>query len=81
MQVEAKLDTGASFCIFERAYGEILGLNIEDGERTDVSTANGTFAVFGHWVTLRPFALNSTRWFISRVTKLSGAMSSADGVH
>jgi hypothetical protein len=27
----AKIDTGAEFCIFERAYGEQLGLTIEDG--------------------------------------------------
>jgi hypothetical protein len=29
VQVDAKLDTGASFCIFERAYGEMLGLDVE----------------------------------------------------
>ncbi|HEY6329354.1 MAG TPA: aspartyl protease family protein [Blastocatellia bacterium] len=52
VQVDAKLDTGASFSIFERAYAEILGSNLEDGERSEVSTANSRFAVFGHWLTV-----------------------------
>lgn len=52
VQVDAKLDTGASFCIFERTYGEVLGLNIESGALETVSTANGTFQVFGHWLTV-----------------------------
>jgi hypothetical protein len=31
VDLEAKLDTGASDCIFERAHGEALGLAIEQG--------------------------------------------------
>ena len=50
--VEAKVDTGSSFCIFERRYGEILGLEIEAGERESFSTSTGSFSTFGHWVTL-----------------------------
>ena len=46
VQIDAKFDTGASFCIFERAYGEMLGLTVEDGSAALVSTANGTFQVF-----------------------------------
>ncbi|MDQ3252478.1 MAG: hypothetical protein M3R15_01015 [Acidobacteriota bacterium] len=52
VQVDAKLDTGASFCIFERTYGEVLGLNIESGSPETVSTANSTFQVFGNWLTV-----------------------------
>lgn len=52
VQVDAKLDTGASFCIFERTYGEMLGLNIESGAPEIVSTANSTFQVFGHRLTV-----------------------------
>lgn len=29
VDLEAKLDTGATHCIFERHYGETLGLDIE----------------------------------------------------
>ncbi len=52
VQVDAKLDTGASFCIFERAYGEMLGLDVEGGTPALVSTANGTFQAFGHRLTM-----------------------------
>ena len=30
----AKIDTGAPHCLFERGLGEILGLDIESGERS-----------------------------------------------
>lgn len=52
VQVDAKLDTGASICIFERAYGEMPGLKVESGTHTLVSTANNTFQTFGHWLTM-----------------------------
>lgn len=49
---EAKIDTGSTYCVFERIYGEKLGLNIEGGARQKISTAAGSFSAFGHWVTL-----------------------------
>lgn len=49
---ETKLDTGSSFCIFERRHGEELGLEIETGLRNRVGTATDSFWVFGHQVTL-----------------------------
>jgi len=49
---DAKIDTGASCCIFERAPGENLGLEIESGLRQQFSTATGTFIAYGHEVTL-----------------------------
>lgn len=55
MRLLAKVDTGASFCIFERVYGEQLGLNIEGGERVTVHTANSQFLVYGHEVTIECF--------------------------
>lgn len=48
----ASVDTGASFCIFERGYGELLGLDIEAGELEVLGTATGTFKAYGHSVTL-----------------------------
>lgn len=50
--VDAKLDTGASYCIFQRFLGEDLGLNIESGYRQGISTATGSFVAYGHTVTL-----------------------------
>jgi hypothetical protein len=43
----AKIDTGSSFCIFERKFGEELGLEIEKGLFQRVGTATGTFVVYG----------------------------------
>jgi len=52
IRLAAKLDTGASLCIFQRAYGESLGLNIESGLEQEVGTANSTFVTYGHEITL-----------------------------
>ncbi len=49
---DAKLDTGASHCIFQRTFGEELGLDIESGYKLTISTANGVFTAYGHNVTL-----------------------------
>lgn len=48
----AKVDTGASFCIFARAHGEALGLNIEEGAPQRIGTVMGSFLTFAHSVTL-----------------------------
>src|SRR5262249_6186868 len=48
----AKVDIGASFCIFERRHGETLGLSIESGLPQPISTAKGRFLTYGHEVTL-----------------------------
>src|SRR5579872_3656771 len=53
--VEAKLDTGASYCIFARAFGEDLGLHIESGARLQFVTATGSFLAYGHTVNLAIF--------------------------
>jgi hypothetical protein len=50
--LQAKIDTGAESCIFERKFGEQLGLDIEAGERQRFGTATGSFLTFGHSVTL-----------------------------
>jgi hypothetical protein len=48
----AKVDTGASFCIFQRDYAEQLGIDVERGELQVVGTATGHFDVYGHQLTL-----------------------------
>lgn len=47
---EAKIDTGSTYCVFERDYGENLGFDIEAGEMQRIGTAVGSFLAFGHWV-------------------------------
>src|SRR5438067_11853329 len=59
IEVNAKLDTGASFCIFERKYGELLNLIVENGEPTTFGTVTGSFLTYGHEVTLTTLGL---RW-------------------
>lgn len=50
----AKIDTGASLCIFKREIAEKLGVEVENTEITQrVRNANGNiFKVFGHFVTI-----------------------------
>ncbi len=49
---EAKIDTGASFCIFAREYAEKLGVRVEEGFLRYFNTTTGDFRAFGHSVTL-----------------------------
>ena len=51
----AKVDTGAAFCIFQREYADQLGLEVENGVRQTMGTANGSFETYGHTVTLTCF--------------------------
>lgn len=62
---DAKLDTGATHCIFKRGYGELLGLHIESGVEQEFGTAEGPFIGFGHEVSLYTlgFELNATVYF------------------
>jgi hypothetical protein len=52
VEVEAKLDTGAAYCIFARAFGEDLGFDIESGSSLHIATPTGSFLAYGHTVTL-----------------------------
>lgn len=52
VEVAAKLDTGATDCIFARRFGEQLGFDIEAGEPVRFGTAPGSFLTFRHYVTL-----------------------------
>lgn len=47
ISVKTKIDTGSSICLFERIYGEQLGLNIEAGLFQRVGTATGSFTSYG----------------------------------
>jgi hypothetical protein len=46
----ASLDTGASHCLFQRRYAEILGLEVELGVPMSFATANSRFQAYGHEV-------------------------------
>jgi len=49
--LEAKIDTGASFCFFQPNHGKNLRLDIESGLPLQVSTVTGSFLAYGHSVT------------------------------
>lgn len=65
VEVSAKLDTGASFCVFRRSYGEAVGLNVEDGIPQRFSTVTGYFLAFGHELTISTlgFEFETTGYF------------------
>jgi hypothetical protein len=52
LTIPAKVDTGASCCIFARENCEQLGLHLEAGMRQVFGTATGTFVAYGHEVSL-----------------------------
>ena len=58
VEIHAKLDTGATHCIFEREHGELLGLDVESGTQITIGTATGKFIAFEHRITLVTFGLS-----------------------
>jgi predicted aspartyl protease len=52
LNTDAKVDTGASYCIFRRKEGEHLGIDIESGDEIRFGTAMGSFIAYGHEVAL-----------------------------
>ena len=52
VEFDAKIDTGSTFCVFQRLHGELLGLEIEKGLFTNIGTATGSFPAYGHELTL-----------------------------
>lgn len=52
VRIDARIDTGSTYCIFERGLGEGLGLVIESGIPADIGTVTGSFRVYGHEVEL-----------------------------
>ena len=49
---EAKVDTGATTCVFGRAVAQGLGIELERGLARRFVTAAGSFIAYGHEVTL-----------------------------
>ena len=56
---EAKVDTGATHCIFERRHAERLGIDVESGELETFNTVMGSFAGYRHEVTLLVLEIES----------------------
>ena len=52
IEIPAIVDTGSTFCLFQRRFGEALGLDVESGIRQEFRTAAGQFLAYGHELTL-----------------------------
>lgn len=67
---EAKIDTGSTYCIFARAHGEKLGIEIETGLKETISTASGSFWAFAHQLSLifDDYEFDSTVYFVQDET-------------
>ena len=52
VELIARLDRGAAHCIFERRYGEELGLDVESGRAKRFRTMAGSFVAYEHEVTI-----------------------------
>jgi len=50
--LDAKIDSGSTYCVFERRQGERLGIEIEKGLSERIGTASGSFQAFAHQLTL-----------------------------
>ncbi len=53
VEAEAKLDTGAAFCLFKRSYAEQLGLVVEQGYRQRFGTLTDSFTAYGYTLMLK----------------------------
>ena len=55
--LSAKLDTGSTYCIFEKRYADWLELEVTSGMPARIATATGSFVCYGHEATLSVFDL------------------------
>ena len=58
VELSARVDTGATDCLFDRFYADILGLPDAGLERS-YRTVTGSFQAFGHEITIETLGL---RW-------------------
>lgn len=53
----AIVDCGGGVCLFSREIGELLGLDIEQGEYKRLRTLTGDLDSFGHEVSIKAFSI------------------------
>ena len=54
---DAKVDTGAEVCLFQRAIGEALEIPIENGVKKRLETLTGVLTAYGHEVVFEVLGL------------------------
>jgi len=60
VSVTVKLDTGSTFCIFQRKYAEALSLEVEKGSQEFIRTAKGSFTAYGHTINFKSYNMEWT---------------------
>jgi predicted aspartyl protease len=51
--LRAKVDTGSTFCVFQRRHADLLNIDTETGTQRRIRTAMGSFTAYGHEVTIK----------------------------
>ena len=54
---DSKVDTGSTYCIFERKQAEVLEIDVESGDLMTLGTATGSFRAFGHTIELETLGI------------------------
>ena len=55
IELAAKLDTGADYCLFDRRWADELGIHPESGQRRTFRGLGGRIVAFEHEVTIKTF--------------------------
>lgn len=67
--LRAKVDTGSTFCVFQRRHADLLNIDLETETQRRIRTATGSFTAYGHEVTIR---IGQLEWHMCRAGKQSG---------
>jgi hypothetical protein len=57
VELIARLDAGAAYCVFERRYAEELGLDVESGRPQGFRTMVGSFVAYEHEVAVHTLGI------------------------
>lgn len=60
--IEARVDSGSSYCVFGRQWADVLSLDWETGQPLMISTAAGAFYAHLHEVTVKLLNFEWTTW-------------------
>ncbi|MFN7926192.1 MAG: hypothetical protein U0Q16_39200 [Bryobacteraceae bacterium] len=60
VELVARLDTGAAYCIFEGRYAEELGLDLASGRVQRFRTMAGSFEAYEHEITIHTIGIEFT---------------------
>lgn len=58
-EFDAKVDTGSTYCVFQRLHAELLGFEVETGIQIEIATPTGSFKAYGHEVFLEVLGIEA----------------------